>query len=128
MKNIGISIGLKKHYFLNFISIAHALNISWSWLHFNSCGVFEMVSTPARISMNSSDICIAKKYGHSRALYFFLFFNISSSSSNDSSTIFPFFLSTQSTVCIGSRISMHTRSRIFYTFAIINYCSNFVSF
>lgn len=40
-----------------------------------------MVSTPARISMNSSDICTAKKYGHSRALYFFLFSNVSSSSS-----------------------------------------------
>lgn len=70
-----------------------------------------MVSTPARISMNSSDICIAKKYP--RALYFFLFSNISSSSSTRLIYYFSLFsLDAVNQVCIGSRLLTGTRFRI----------------
>lgn len=92
-----------------------------------------MVSTPARISMNSSDTRIARKYGHSRALYFFSLFQHIKLLFNETHPLFsPFFLLAQSTVRIGSRILARTRLRdisyFFYTFAIIDYCSNFVSF
>lgn len=80
-----------------------------------------MVSTPARISMNSSDTRIARKYGHSRALYFFSFFQHIKLLFNETHPLFsPFFLLAQSTVRIGSRILARTWYLIFF----LHICDN----
>lgn len=90
-----------------------------------------MVSTPARISMSSSDTRIREEVRALESpLLFFSFPTYQAALQRDSSTIFPLFFSWRSSYWF-KNIGAHEITwylLFFYTFAIIDYCSNFVSF